>query len=127
MALLTLFAAASALLAFVGVYSVMAYSVAARAREIGVRLALGARPSAVARAVVRQGAGLTATGIIIGLGAATTAGSVLSSLLFAVKPIDVVTFAAVTIVTGAAGVLATAVPAMTAMRVDPSTALRSDE
>ena len=127
MALLTLFAAASALLAFIGVYSVMAYSVAARAREIGVRLALGARPSEVARAIVGQGAGLTAAGIVIGLGVAATAGGLLSSLLFAVKPIDVMTFAAVTIVTGAAGVLATAVPAMTAMRVDPSTALRSDE
>ena len=127
MALLTLFAAASALLAFVGVYSVMAYSVASRAREIGVRLALGARPSEVARAIVRQGAGLMATGIVIGLAAAATVGGVLSSLLFAIKPIDVVTFAAVTIVTGAAGLLATAVPAMTAMHVDPSTALRSDE
>jgi putative ABC transport system permease protein len=127
MALLTLFAVASSLLAFVGVYSVMAYSVQARAREIGVRLALGATPSAVARAIVKQGVGLTATGLAIGLVTAAMAGGVLRSLLFGVTPIDPVTFAAVSAIVGVAGLMATALPALTATRVDPTDALRSEE
>ena len=127
LALLTIFAALSALLSFVGVYSVMAYTVSARAREIGVRLALGARPSRVARTIVAQGVGLTAVGVGLGLAAAAAAGGVLSSMLVAVRPMDPVTFAVVALLTGAAGVLATAMPALTAMRVDPTSALRSEQ
>jgi len=126
MALMTLFAAAAGLLAFVGVYSVTAYGVAARAREYAVRIALGAAPSSVAGAIVAQGAALAGIGITIGLAAAAAAGRVLGSLLVAVRPIDPVTFASVALVTGAAAILATTVPALTAMRVDPSAALRGD-
>ncbi len=127
MALLTLFALAACFLAFVGVYGVMAYSVATRAREFGVRIALGAAPSSVATAILTQGVRLAAVGIAIGLVAAAAAGRVLSTLLVAVRPIDPVTFAVVAIVTGTAAVLAATTPALTAMRVDPSAALRGDE
>jgi predicted permease len=127
MALLTAFALAAGVLAFVGVYSVMAYTVATRAREFGLRIALGAAPSRVARSIVSQGARVAVIGIVIGLGAAAFAGRVLGTLLVAVRPIDPLTFAVVAVVTGVAAVLAATVPALTAMRVDPSTALRADE
>jgi len=127
MALLTAFALAAGFLAFVGVYSVMAYSVATRAREFGVRIALGASPSRMARSLVSQGARVAAIGIVIGLGAAAFAGRVLSTLLVAVRPIDPLTFAVVAVVTGGAAVLAATMPALTAMRVDPSAALRGEE
>ena len=127
MALLTAFALAAGFLAFVGVYSVMASSVATRAREFGVRIALGAAPSSVARSIVSQGTRVAAVGIVIGLGAAAFAGRVLSTLLVAVRPIDPLTFAVVAAVTGVAAVLAATMPALTAMRVDPSTALRAEE
>ena len=127
MALLTVFAVAACFLAFVGVYSVMAYSVATRAKEFGVRIALGAAPSSVAAAIVTQGVRLAALGIAIGLVAAAAAGRVLSTLLVAIRPIDPLTFAVVAIITGTAAVLAATTPALTAMRVDPSAALRGDE
>jgi putative ABC transport system permease protein len=127
MALLTVFALAAGFLAFVGVYSVMAYSVAARAKEFGVRVALGAAPSTVAAAIVAQGTRLAAVGIVAGLAAAAATGRLIGTLLFAVRPIDPLTFAVVALITGAAAVLATTMPALTAMRVDPSAALRADE
>jgi putative ABC transport system permease protein len=127
MALLTLFAVAASLLAFVGVYSVMAYSVQSRVREIGVRLALGAKPSDVARGIVTQGAGLAAGGLTIGLVVAVAAGGVLRTWLFGVTAIDPVTFTAVSAIVGGAGLLASTMPALTATRVDPTDALRSEE
>jgi putative ABC transport system permease protein len=127
MALLTVFALAAGFLAFVGVYGVMAYSVAARAKEFGVRVALGAAPSAVAAAIVAQGTRLAAIGIVAGLAAAASAGRLVGTLLFAVQPIDPLTFAAVAGLTGGAAVLATTMPALAAMRVDPSAALRGEE
>ena len=84
MALLTVFALAAGFLAFVGVYSVMAYSVAARAKEFGVRVALGAAPSTVAAAIVAQGTRLAAVGIVVGLVAAAATGRLIGTLLFAV-------------------------------------------
>jgi putative ABC transport system permease protein len=126
MALLSLFAGAAALLAFVGVYSVMAHNVSARSREIGVRLALGARPADIARAVVSQGAALTFTGTLVGLVLSALIGSVLGALLFGVQAIDALTFSAVTIIAVIAGMLATGVPAITAARVDPTVALRGE-
>lgn len=126
MALLGAFAIAASLLAFVGVYGVMAYSVSQRSRELGVRIALGARPSDVARTVVTQGVWLTCAGVAIGLILSTIAGSVLKALLFGVTPVDPVTFAIVSIVAAVAGLGAATLPAMTALRVDPAIALRGE-
>jgi predicted permease len=126
MALLSLFAGAAALLAFVGVYSVMAYAVSTRAREIGVRLALGARPTDVARAIVSQGAALTSAGTVAGLAISALLASVLRTLLFGVTPVDPLTFGVVGVVAIGAGLLATCVPALTAARVDPTVALRGE-
>jgi putative ABC transport system permease protein len=126
MALLAIFAVAACVLAFVGVYGVMAYNVSQRSREIGVRLALGARPRDVARAILSQGALLTAIGIVIGLTIATTLAGLLGALLFGIAPLDPSTFAVVTLVATIAGLLATAMPALTAARVDPTVALRGE-
>ncbi len=126
MALLSLFAGAAALLAFIGVYSVMAYAVSTRSREIGVRLALGARPIDVAQAIVSQGALLTSIGTVAGLALSTVLASVLGALLFGIRPVDPLTFAGVCAVAVVAGLLATGIPAITAARVDPTTALRGE-
>jgi putative ABC transport system permease protein len=126
MGLLGAFAGAAMLLAFVGVYSVMAYSVAQRSREIGVRLALGARPQDVARAVVGQGLVLASLGVVIGLGLSAVLAGLLASLLFGVSTIDPLTFVAASAVSVVAAVLASLVPAMTAARLDPTMALRSE-
>jgi putative ABC transport system permease protein len=126
MALLTGFAATAALLAFVGVYSVMAYNVSARAREIGVRLALGARPADVARAIVSQGAMLTGLGTLAGLAISALLTDVLGTLIFGITSHDPLTFGAASALTFVAGLLATSLPALTASRVDPTTALRGD-
>jgi putative ABC transport system permease protein len=126
MALLAMFAVTACVLAFIGVYGVMAYNVSQRSREIGVRLALGARPTDVARAIVSQGALLTAIGIVLGLTIASTLVGVLGALLVGIAPLDPWTFAAVTLVATIAGVLATAMPAVTAAHVDPTVALRGE-
>jgi len=126
MTLLGAFAAAACLLAFVGVYGVMAFGVSERSREIGVRVALGAKPSDVARTILAQAAWLTGTGTAIGLVLAGLVGGVLSALLFGVTPLDPPTFLVVAFVTVAAGLLASAMPALTAMRLDPTEALKSE-
>jgi predicted permease len=126
MALLTLFAAAACFLAFVGVYGVMAYSVAQRSREIGVRIALGASPSEVARRVLRQGAVLTGAGLAIGVVLSAVLAGTLARLLFGVAPRDPLTFGLVAGVTTVSSLLATALPAVMAARVDPTVALKTE-
>ena len=126
MLLLVGFAAAACLLAFVGVYGLMAFGVAERSREIGVRVALGARPSDVARSILTQAATLTGVGTALGLALAGLVGSVLGTLLFGVTSLDPPTFVGVAIVCAGAGLLASALPAMTAARVDPTAALKGD-
>ena len=126
MLLLAGFAAAACVLAFVGVYGLMAFGVAERSREIGVRVALGARPSDVARSILAQAATLTGVGTALGLLLAGLVGSVLGTLLFGVTSLDPPTFAGVVIVCAGAGLLASALPAMTAARVDPTAALKGD-
>jgi ABC-type antimicrobial peptide transport system permease subunit len=108
------------------VYGVMAYSVTERTREIGVRLALGARPRDVARAVLTQGARLTAIGIAVGLTLSAAFARVLNALLFGVAPVDPATFGTVTLVAIAAGLIASALPAAIASRTDPTCALRGE-
>ena len=120
------FAAAACVLAFVGVYGLMAFGVAERSREIGVRIALGARPSDVASSILAQAATLTGLGTAVGLALAGLVGSALGTLLFGVTSLDPPTFVGVAIVCGGAGLLASALPALTAARVDPTAALKGD-
>ena len=122
--LLSLFAALALLLASVGLYGVVARSVAERTHEIGVRVALGARPAAVFRQVVGRGMILALAGTAIGLGGALGATRVLTSLLYDVRPADGLTFTAVSLLLMAVTLLASYVPARHVTRIDPMAALR---
>ena len=118
-------AALAVVLAAIGVFGAIAYNVAQRTREFGVRLTLGARSLDLVTLVTRQGVFLTVTGAAIGLVASLALTRGLGSLLFGVSPIDPVTFGAVTLVLVAVGLLAAVVPARRAARVDPVVALRA--
>ena len=122
--LLALFSVTALLLAAIGIYGVLSYSVGRRTREVGVRLALGATRGDVIRLVFRQGLGLTALGLAAGLAGALLLTRYLSSLLFEVSRWDVATYAAVAFLLLAAAALACWIPARRAMRVDPVVALR---
>ncbi|HXW90400.1 MAG TPA: ABC transporter permease [Terriglobales bacterium] len=124
MTLLAAFAAIALLLAAVGIYGVVSYLVGQRTREIGVRIALGARPLDVLRMVLADGARMTLLGICIGLLAALGLTRLMASMLFGVKPTDPLTFALVAVLLGAIALLACFVPAQRAMRIDPMVALR---
>ncbi len=124
MILLAMFAALAVFLAVVGLYGVMAHLVAQRTREIGVRLALGARPKDISQLVVRQGLLLAGVGICLGTAAALALARVLTSLLFGVRPEDPATFAAVGLLLAAVAFLASYIPARRAAKVDPIIALR---
>ncbi len=124
--LLTIFAAAGLALGLVGVYGVAAYRVRQREREIGIRLALGARPESMAQAVVSQGVGHAIAGIAIGLPAAFLLSRVMSSMLFGVTTRDPLTFTTLPILIVAVTALACYLPARRAARVDPVTAIRQD-
>ena len=124
--LLALFSCVALLLAAIGTYGVMAYAVTRRTREIGVRLALGARPADVLRMVLGQGAGLVALAIGIGLAAAAGTNRLLAAQLFEVSPTDPVTLAAGAATLCAFALLACWVPARRAMRVEPLVALREE-
>ena len=125
----TLAAAFSALalaLAAIGLYGLLAFFVAQRTREIGVRMALGAHRYVVLRHVMGRGLRLIALGILLGLPAAFLTARLLSSLLFGVQPTDTTSFAAGAILLTIAGVAATLIPARRAVSVDPMVALRSE-
>ena len=109
--LLGLFAAIGLTVALLGIYSVMAYNVSQRTREIGIRMALGARPALVLADVLRRALMLTTLGVAIGLLGATAVTSVLKSLLFGLTPLDVTTFTGVACLVTMAAALAAAVPA----------------
>ena len=127
MILLGAFAALALLLATVGIYGVISYSVAQRVHEIGVRMALGAEKQSIFRMIIGQGLRLAAIGLIIGASAALALARALvsfSGLLYGVRPSDPLTFLAVSILLTGIAVLACYIPARRAMRVDPMVALR---
>ena len=124
MTLLTIFAGVALLLAAIGVYGLMAYSVQQRTQEIGVRMALGASPQQVRRMVVTQGMQLALVGVVIGVGSALGLTRLMSSLLYGVKPWDPATILLVAVLLSGVTLLATYLPARRASRVDPMVALR---
>jgi len=126
MLLMAVFAALALLLAMVGIYGVMAYSVTQATQEIGIRMALGAKRGDVLRIVLTYGGILMAAGLVIGVAAAAGAGRLLAAQLYQVKPFDPLTFAAVVAALLATGLAACLVPAFRAMRVDPLVALRNE-
>jgi putative ABC transport system permease protein len=124
MFLLGAFAGLALLLAEVGIYSVLSYSVKRRVREIGIRLALGARLSDVMRMVVLEGMKPTLLGVVIGAAGALALGRVLSSLIYGIRPTDPITFLAVAFLLAAIALFASIIPAYRATKVDPMVALR---
>jgi ABC-type antimicrobial peptide transport system permease subunit len=124
MLLLTIFAGSALILAAIGVYGLMAYSVQQRTQEMGVRLALGADAARVRNMVIRQGMTLVAIGVIIGVASALGLARVLATFLFGVTPRDPLVFIVVPLVLAGVAWLGVWLPARRAARVDPVLALR---
>ena len=124
--MLSIAASVALLIGVVGIYGVIAYVVAQRTREIGIRMALGAQIADVQNVFLRQGLWLTATGILIGIGVAMAVTRVMSTFLFGVGPTDPVTYAAVSGTLAVAALVGTYLPARRATRVDPLVALRAE-
>ena len=120
----TFFGGLSLLLACIGLYGLLSYEVTRRTREIGVRMALGARPADILRFIVRQGIALSAAGAVLGMFGALAATRYLASLLYGVRPDDPLTFVAVATLLGVVALAACYIPSRRAMRVDPMVALR---
>ncbi len=124
--LLSIFSALGFILALVGVYGVMSYQVSQQTREIGIRMALGAEPCGILRAVVVHGLKLTLTGVAIGLATSLALTRFIRGLLFGISPTDPLTFASVAISLTLVAVAACCIPARRAMTVDPMIALHHD-
>ncbi|HEU4628254.1 MAG TPA: ABC transporter permease [Gemmatimonadaceae bacterium] len=126
MLLIVTFALVALVIALAGIYGVIAYGVAQRRREFGVRAALGAQPVSIARLVLGEGLRLTVVGIALGLAGGLALARLLGGLLFQVRPADPATAASVAVAVAAVALLACWVPARRATRVDPTTALRTE-
>jgi putative ABC transport system permease protein len=124
MLLLGVFSATALLLAVIGIYGVLSFSVAQRQQEFGIRLALGAEQSDILRKVVRQGLMLAAAGIILGLAAALLLTRLMASLLYQVSTHDVATFVLTPFIFAIVALLASYLPARRATKVDPIQALK---
>lgn len=122
--LFAVFGGLGLILAAIGLYGVMNYTVNLRVREIGIRMALGAQGSGVRRLFIRRGLQLTAIGLAVGLPAAFVIAKLFSSILYGIKPNDAVTFVSIPLFLAAVALLATYIPARRATRVDPMVALR---
>lgn len=122
--LLTIFAGVSLLLAVIGVYGVMSYTVAQHTREIGIRMALGAQPRAILKLIMGRGLMLVSVGAVIGVLASFGLTRFIESMLFGVTPTDPLTFVAIVLLLGVVALLACLIPAQRAMRVDPIVVLR---
>jgi ABC-type antimicrobial peptide transport system permease subunit len=122
--LLAGFATLALLLAAIGIYGVMAYSVSARTRELGIRIALGAESSDVRALVLREGVTLIAAGLTLGLVSAWASLRILQSQLYEMSPTDPLTLGVVAMVLASVALLACYLPARKAMRTDPLAALR---
>ena len=122
--LLGLFSALALVLAGIGIYGVMSYSLAQRTQEIGIRMALGAGREDVMKMILLQGARIASTGLIIGMLAAFGLTRYLGKLLFSVSPGDPTTFALVALILAVVALLACYIPARRTLRVDPMIALR---
>jgi putative ABC transport system permease protein len=124
--LATLFAVSAVLLASVGIYGVLAYMVASRTREIGVRMAIGATRRSVIGLVLREGMTWAGSGILFGLLGASAAARPIATLLFDMPARDPVTFAGVGIAVTLVALIASAVPAVRAVHIDPTIAMRTE-
>jgi putative ABC transport system permease protein len=126
LALVGTFALLALVLSLIGIYGVLSHAVAQRIQEIGVRLALGARPATVAKLIVGEGVRLAIWGIVLGVAGGALASTFVSKLLFGVPAFDPVSFAAGAALLLAAALLASYLPALRASRVDPMSALRCE-
>ena len=124
-ALVTAFSCLGLALAAVGLYGIIAFSVAQRTREIGIRMAVGARPSTVVRLVLRQGLALVAVGLVVGTLLGAVATRIVAGALYGVSVADPLAWGAAAAVLLGAAMLANAVPAFRAVRIDPVKALRN--
>jgi ABC-type antimicrobial peptide transport system permease subunit len=123
--LLSVFAGVSLLLAVIGVYGVMSYTVAQHTREIGIRMALGAQPSAILKLIIGRGLVLVSVGVVIGVLASFGLTRFIESMLFGVTATDPLTFVMIVALLGLVALLACLIPAQRATRVDPIVVLRS--
>jgi putative ABC transport system permease protein len=124
--LIGIFSGLALVLAIIGIYGVMAYEVAQRTHEIGIRMALGADRGGIAALIARQSLPVALIGIVCGLGAAAALARLMRGMLYEVDPIDPVTFASVAMLLSIVSALAALIPARRAMRVDPMIALRHE-
>jgi putative ABC transport system permease protein len=124
--LIGMFAALALVLAALGLYGVLAYSVSQRTAELGIRVALGAQPGSILKLVVFQATGLAAIGLVMGIAVALVGSRLMSRFLFGVRPTDPLTLGATCFLILAVAVTASLVPALRAARVDPAIALHAE-